>query len=321
MNNDCENMSFPISVIIPVYNSSEYVARSIHSVCTQTISEKIQLVIVDDCSTDDTLAVIENILAKNNYLGEVKIVCHSHNQGVAIARKTGIDNADGDYLLFCDSDDSQEIDMCERMLKEAIKGNHDVVICDYVMTDGIKKTFYGHSYVVGEDYIKNLSMAKFDSSLCNKLVRRNIYRHEKFIFPELPFAEDGVFCVQIGLLSNSIGYVPERLYNYYQRPTSLTRQYTRSGFRTRFEQHIVNHELFEHILSIYGLSDKYKEELILHRYKIKNSLKHYLNQPEFKQLWKQTYPRLGMELFQSRYVPILSILVYYFNCVRAFSFL
>ena len=89
-----------ISVVIPTYNRNELIRETINSVLAQTYTN-IEIIIVDDCSTDNTKAVINNI-------GDPRIryICHATNLGGAAARNTGIDAAKGEYIAFLDSDDA-----------------------------------------------------------------------------------------------------------------------------------------------------------------------------------------------------------------------
>ena len=94
-----------VTIIIPIYNVAPFVADCIHSVMCQTWQEPLECILVDDCGTDDSMAVVERTL--QDYQGPVdfRIVRHEHNRGLSAARNTGLDNATGDYVYFLDSDD------------------------------------------------------------------------------------------------------------------------------------------------------------------------------------------------------------------------
>ncbi|GAA0455700.1 glycosyltransferase [Halococcus dombrowskii] len=88
-----------VSVIIPTYNRSDLLPRAIDSVLKQTVDD-FELIIVDDCSEDNTSEVVKRYNDK-----KIKFISHSKNQGGSAARNTGIKHADGDYIAFLDSDD------------------------------------------------------------------------------------------------------------------------------------------------------------------------------------------------------------------------
>ena len=91
-----------ISIIIPIYNVAPYVERCLYSALNQSY-EDIELVLVDDCGTDNSMNIVSEVVEK--YVGNKKILLfkHEHNLGLSAARNTGIKNATGDYLLFLDS--------------------------------------------------------------------------------------------------------------------------------------------------------------------------------------------------------------------------
>jgi len=92
-----------ISVVIPSYNYAKYIAMCINSVLVQSISD-YEVIIIDDGSTDDTKAIVNEIINDSPNI-DIKYI-HQTNQGVSIARNTGVDNSSGDYIWFLDSDDA-----------------------------------------------------------------------------------------------------------------------------------------------------------------------------------------------------------------------
>ncbi|MGI2808285.1 glycosyltransferase family 2 protein [Vibrio vulnificus] len=101
-----------VSIITPSYNSSLYIVETINSVCSQTFSDW-EMIIVDDCSTDNSVSVIKSYIEKDP---RVKLIQLKENSGAAIARNTGIDAAQGRYMAFLDSDDLWLPDKLEKQL-------------------------------------------------------------------------------------------------------------------------------------------------------------------------------------------------------------
>ena len=89
------------SIIIPVYNSEKYLFQCIQSVLNQKYSN-VEIIIVDDCSTDKSLTIIRSFAKRYN---NIKIICNKKNEGVSVCRNKGISNAVGKYIIFLDSDD------------------------------------------------------------------------------------------------------------------------------------------------------------------------------------------------------------------------
>ncbi|QES89197.1 glycosyltransferase family 2 protein [Rhizosphaericola mali] len=107
------NKDFKISIIVPVYNVEAYIERSINSIINQSCKE-FELLIINDCSTDNTISLINGLLEAKFHIN-YRIVNHTSNCGVSKARNTGIENAKGEYIFFVDSDDELEIDAIKQI--------------------------------------------------------------------------------------------------------------------------------------------------------------------------------------------------------------
>lgn len=102
-----------VSVIVPVYNSEKYVSKTLDSIIDQCY-KNIEIIIVDDCSTDNTYSIIREYLNKYIYISYIKL---DNNCGVAVARNKGIEFAKGRYIAFCDSDDIWEPNKLSEQIK------------------------------------------------------------------------------------------------------------------------------------------------------------------------------------------------------------
>ena len=113
-----------VSVVVPVYNCERYLADCIESILGQTY-ENIQLLLVDDGATDES--------GSDRYAGNQKVrVIHQRNAGVSRARNRGIAEAEGDYILFVDSDDTIEKEMVSLLVQAVQTGDADCAICGLV---------------------------------------------------------------------------------------------------------------------------------------------------------------------------------------------
>lgn len=106
-----EKMDNLVSIIVPVYNASDYIEETIKMVCCQTFG-KWELLLIDDCSNDDSRAKISEYCKRD---GRLRLIVKEKNEGAALARNTGIDHAKGRYIAFLDADD---IWMPEKLEKE-----------------------------------------------------------------------------------------------------------------------------------------------------------------------------------------------------------
>ena len=129
-----------ISVVMPNYNGYRFVEQAINSVLNQTY-QNFELIVVDDCSNDDSLSLIEHKAQSDN---RIRVIALKHNVGVANARNVGIKEAKGEYIALLDNDDLWTEDKLERQLALAQKGA-DIVYCSYDFIDeqnnSIKKPF------------------------------------------------------------------------------------------------------------------------------------------------------------------------------------
>ncbi|MBQ9271915.1 MAG: glycosyltransferase family 2 protein [Alphaproteobacteria bacterium] len=124
---EAEQNSVPeVSVIIPVYNAEKYLEQCIDSVLSQTL-HNIEIICVDDGSTDDSLKMLNAYQKKDKRL----LVISQKNQNAGAARNTGLKQAKGKYLIFLDADDFFEPEMLENMHKKATEDKADIVVCGY----------------------------------------------------------------------------------------------------------------------------------------------------------------------------------------------
>ncbi|MCR1808488.1 glycosyltransferase family 2 protein [Stenotrophomonas geniculata] len=117
-----------VSVVIPLYNTEKYIEETMQSILDQTY-KNIEIVIVDDGSKDQSPSIVKNLAEK--YLGQVKYV-HQKNQGVSVARNTGIENASGEYIAFLDSDDLWHPTKIEKQVESMHKNEMDACYCGYM---------------------------------------------------------------------------------------------------------------------------------------------------------------------------------------------
>jgi GT2 family glycosyltransferase len=106
-----------VSVIVPIYNVEKYLSKSLNSLKGQTL-KNIEIICVEDCSTDGSMKVLERIARTDK---RIKIVKHKINSGLSEARNTGISIASAPYIMFLDSDDTFELDPMQNYIKKSIK--------------------------------------------------------------------------------------------------------------------------------------------------------------------------------------------------------
>ena len=118
-------MGIKVSIVLPVYNVEKYLRQCLDSIFVQTLDE-IEVVAVNDGSTDGSLAVLEEYEKK--YSGKMHVYT-TENHGVSHARNYGVERAVGEYVMFVDSDDFIREDMCEILYEKAVTDGNDLVCC------------------------------------------------------------------------------------------------------------------------------------------------------------------------------------------------
>ena len=228
-----------ISIIVPVYNTYEYLQKCIDSIRNQSYGN-IEILLVNDGSTDDSL----EICMMNKKLDERISVFDIVNSGVSAARNVALSAAKGDYILFVDSDDWIEIDAC-RLLADQIEisGGIDTICFGSWISvdDDVRKDSKKNMNNNENTNLKTLLEAAFSGGdtgvvvLWNKIFNRNTIEENQLRFRELTRGEDILFVAEyLMCLDSGIRIIDERLYNYRKNPESITRR--RVDERTRVEQ-------------------------------------------------------------------------------------
>lgn len=211
------------SVIIAAYNIENYIERCIESVLHQSESE-IEIVVVNDGSTDKTGNIIENLSKKDNRI----VVINQSNKGLIEARKSGLKIAKGEYILFLDGDDWLEEKTIEVLYHKAAESGSDIILYNaYLAYDDKKiemKTYISEkSKEIKIDPIKCLFTDIIIPSIWSKFIKKDYISKNNIELPsKISYAED--LGTVLSLFTNypRIDIVEKSLYNYYQRSDSLT---------------------------------------------------------------------------------------------------
>lgn len=200
-----------VSVIIPTYNRAELLKRSIQSVLEQTYSD-LELIIVDDGSTDDTEKVVSAL--NDSRIRYIK----QKNQGACVARNLGIDNARGEYIAFQDSDDVWHRNKLEVQLEALIKNNADVVFCKMDrIRNGKKNKFPINNFKEGF-FTKDI--CPFTISTQTLLGRAEVFKDERFD-PLMPRWQDFEILLRI-VQKYSLYCIDKSLADYYIQNDSIS---------------------------------------------------------------------------------------------------
>lgn len=247
-------MELMVSVIVPVYNVELYLNQCISSIVNQTY-RKIEIILVDDGSTDTCYDLCEEWKERDERI----IVIHKSNQGLGLARNTGLEVASGDYVSFIDSDDFVNASFVEKLITKAIQTSADTVYCNfyrYLAEDKIYevKSCYNDQLFCGKDVYQNVMMEMigslpscnedryFPMSSCLSIYSMElINKYEiRFISERLVMCEDILFNVDYLKVAKKVACIDECLYFYRLNSNSLSQSFNAG----RFEKgKLLNYEL------------------------------------------------------------------------------
>lgn len=338
-------MSRPhISIIIPVYNVAKYLNRCLESVVNQT-HKHIEIILVDDGSPDNCPQMCDE-WAKND--SRIKVV-HKKNEGLGLARNTGMQHATGEFIAFIDSDDFVELDMYEKLYNKAISNNADIVYCGYKqgLSDGsyIEKADFNEERTFNNKAdIEKHSIRYFfplNGSLMMMSVWHSIYKREviktDFYSERKVVSEDLHFQLSAILNSKKIIYIPDSLYYYCYNQSSLSHTFKISkfyGFQelTRLlldlypnEKHYVYKFYFNSTINIIRqilgnkeLTNKEKRKFLaeIHFNPIWDEIKKGTDIKMYSKHHKLYYSLMGRSIFAAYY--LLSLFDYYIICKHLF---
>ncbi len=228
-----------VSIVLPIYNVEKYLDRCMQSIINQTYSN-IEIIMVDDGSTDSSGKLCEKWKEKDSRIS----VIHKNNEGLGLARNTGIENANGEYICFFDSDDYIDLDTIECLYNAAKNDDSEVVTFGFktVNCDGniirenvptIEKTVFSNQEVIDgflpelisfdphTGISSGLWMSAWASMYSMKVIKDNGW---KFVSERIMISED-VYSLLILYKSVSKVTVIKRAFYYYceNDTTSLTR--------------------------------------------------------------------------------------------------
>lgn len=166
--------SILVSIIVPAYNIEPYIGRCLESILNQS-HKKIEILVIDDGSTDGTWNVIKQYAAKDQRI----VALHKENGGVSSTRRVGLEHAKGEYIGFVDGDDYIEPDMFERLLANALEHKAQISHCGYQMVfPNHVDYYYNTGRLVKQDKISGLkdliSGAFIEPGLWNKLFHKTL---------------------------------------------------------------------------------------------------------------------------------------------------
>lgn len=231
------------SIIIPVYNAEMYLEETVESIMMQKFQD-YECLLIDDGSQDESLQLMRKLAKKYS---QIKIFSHK-NQGPAYTRNIGIENAEGEYLLFVDADDCLKPNILNVLYTELKERRTDVLCYGYEEREkkrtksyAIDQTLcYRNREEVEKNIINILEKRLLVASTCNKAYARELLLKYDLRLPEqLYLAEDLTFNIKVLEMAESYRFIPNIGYCYIHRnEESLIKKYKKDKYQQLLEAHL-----------------------------------------------------------------------------------
>ncbi len=211
-----------VSILVPVYGVERYIEKCARSLFEQTYSD-IEYVFVDDCSIDQSIAVLEKVVKDYPFRKcQVKIIHHKENKGLSAARNTALEASTGKYVMHVDSDDYLENNAVQLAVDKIIETQADMAVFDMniVYQD---KVVYSSAQVPSNrlDYLYSIIRRDSLVCVCGAIYKRSLYiDNNVWAIEGLNYGEDYVTKPRLVYYAHKIAYIPIPLYNYVQYNTN-----------------------------------------------------------------------------------------------------
>lgn len=234
-----------ISVLMPVYNSEKFLLETVQAVINQSYINW-ELILVDDGSTDNSKEICTKLMNDDK---RIKYI-FQENLGVSHTRNVALENAQGKYIVFVDSDDLIHEDYLKILINSIEKNNSDISVCNFIerkisntgKVEDITREFYLKEVMEMsemKDYIMDFGNSGLLNPLWNKIYKREIIENNNITFDEkVETGEDFIFNLQYFRKVKKISFIKDSLYYYIRRNNnSITYKYIENMYEKGWEIH------------------------------------------------------------------------------------
>lgn len=275
-----------VSVIVPFYRVEKYIEKCAVSLMHQTLTD-MEFIFVDDCGGDNSAVILQQVVEQYPDR-KVKIVKQEKNMGVSIARARGMEEAQGEYLGFCDSDDWVDKDMYRLLYEGAKKQEADIVGCGFIEhKEGHETSFLFDSSEDNEETMFSFShFGGVYGALWNKIIRRDFFlTYNEHLGEGLSMWEDSLTLIPLRLKSKKTVFLSDCPYHYNVNENSNTVRFSMRKVNdsieavVRLENYLIHKENTESVNEFLN-SLKINAKEVLLRFPTRDNL----------QIWRQTFP-------------------------------
>jgi glycosyltransferase involved in cell wall biosynthesis len=282
-----------VSVIVPIYKVENFIERCVRSLMEQTLQE-VEYIFVDDATPDKSIEVLEACLAQYPER-KATILKHPQNQGLPVARNTGLALATGEYVFHCDSDDYVELTMLEELYHAVQNTNADIVWCDWYLTFAENERYMKQPYFnTPMEALKAMLSGGMKYNVWNKLVRRSLYTDNGIEFPSGYGMGEDMTMMMLFAHAKNVAYIPKAYYHYIKTNTNAFSQ-------TYSDKHLVElkhnvQRIIDYMQNVYG--EALEKELNFFKLDVKFP---FLIAGQYKR-WEEWYPEANAYILQNKTV-------------------
>lgn len=287
---------YPVSIIIPIYNSINYLEKCIDSLMQQSLNN-IEFIFVDDKSTDGSLNKLKELLS--NYTDKhYKIIEHATNLGSAQSRNSGLEKAEGEYIGWMDSDDYIDVNMYKALYDRAKKENYDLVWCDFLLVFNKDIQQKNQDYSTNNlEFMNGLINNEIQGMLWNKIMRSDIIRENKITFINgANMGEDRAFLFKFLYYSTKISHL-KGYYYYYDQTNSAA--LTRDLKSIRIYEEIANNKSILEFIDKHGIKGISDEAILNFKFRSKKKLLHSKDLKDFEN-WKNIFSECNHSILSQK---------------------
>ncbi len=255
-----------VSIIIPVYNVTDYIQRCLQSVAEQTYRD-IECILVDDCGNDNSIDVAQKFI--NEYRGDIMftILHHERNKGQAAARNTGLRSATGEYVYFLDSDDAITPNCIEELMSLALKFPYATFAQGNFLDKKGNICKYGWhvqlpDYCNEHEELENIILSVVVTSACNKVIKKSFLTEHELYFPEGIIHEDMYWSFFLAKHTKFAAFLNKGTYIYYINNNSTMTSISNQARIKRYSSRLFASEAFCADLDKEGKSSKRQRHFV-----------------------------------------------------------
>ncbi len=220
-------MNCDISVIIPTFNVENYIEDALQSIIEQEFNGSIEIIVIDDCSTDRTVRIVEKFI-EEKHTSDIKLFRFEKNMKQGTARNYGINNASGKYIFFLDGDDFLDNNAFQMMFLKAEESHCDFVVCDWIYYYEDKGLVYVNNdlFMLKEELLGEECEELYRAPVyftVNKLYRKEFLLNNQIYYGEGYIYEDYEFYTLTAQFATKVSIVPNPFYRVRVNSNSTTK--------------------------------------------------------------------------------------------------